>query len=92
MVDVVCGLRVFAGGMHPAISGHYRFRTERVYLPRGAVQIKKSSTNERVKLAKLEPAALLRTLALISDIMCAAQYSLPNAMRVRKWASRVASD
>jgi hypothetical protein len=82
MVDVDMWLRVFAGGTHPVISGHYRFRTKRVYLPRGAAQVKKSSTNERVKLATLEPAALLRTLALISDIMCAAQYSLPNAMRV----------
>jgi len=30
-------------------AGHYRFRTERVYLPRRPVQMKKSSTNERVK-------------------------------------------
>jgi hypothetical protein len=28
--------------MHPAVSGHYRFRTERVYLPRRAVQMKKN--------------------------------------------------
>jgi len=82
MVDVDMRAECFWGGTHPAISGHYRFGTKRVYLPRGAVQIKKISTNERVMLAKLEPAALLRTLALISDIMCAAQYSLPNAMRV----------
>jgi len=82
MVDVDMRAECFRGGTHPAMSGHYRFRTERVYLRRGAVQIKKSSTNERVKLAKLEPAAPLRTLALVSDIMCAAQYSLPNAMKV----------
>jgi hypothetical protein len=83
---------VFPGRHAFCCNRHYRFRTERVYLRRGAVQIKKSSTNERVKLAKLEPAAPLRTLALISDIMCAAQYSLPNAMQGRKWASRAASD
>jgi len=27
------------GDAHSAVSGHYRFRTERVYLPRRAVQI-----------------------------------------------------
>jgi hypothetical protein len=89
---LICGLRVFGGGTHPAISGHYRFRTERVYLPRGAVQIKKSSTNERVKLAKLEPAALLRTLALLSDIDVCSAIFLAEPMMVRKWASRAASD
>jgi hypothetical protein len=75
MVDVDAMAECFGGGTHPAASGHYRFRTERVYLPRHAVQTKKSSTTERVKLAKMEPAALLRTLALHLTAMCAAQYS-----------------
>jgi hypothetical protein len=48
MVDVDAMAECFGGGTHPAASGHYRFRTERVYLPRHAVQTKKSSTNERV--------------------------------------------
>jgi hypothetical protein len=56
---------VLWGGTHPAASEHYRFRTKRVYLPRHLVQTKKSSTSERVKLAKMEPAALLRTLRSI---------------------------
>jgi hypothetical protein len=74
MVDVDAMAKCFGGGTPPAASGHYRFRTERVYLPRHAVQAKKSSTNERVKLAKMEPAALLRTLAQHLTAMCAAQY------------------
>jgi hypothetical protein len=49
------------GGTHPAECGHYRFRTEQVYLPRRAIQMKKRPTNERVKLTKMEPAAQLRT-------------------------------
>jgi hypothetical protein len=54
MVDVDAMAECSGGGTHPAASGHYRFRTERVYLPRHAVQTKKSSTNERVKLAKMD--------------------------------------
>jgi len=50
------------GGRHSAGSGHYRFHTKRVYLPRRPVPMKKSLTSERVKLAKLEPAALLHSL------------------------------
>jgi hypothetical protein len=49
MVDVDMRAEGFLGGTHPALSRHYRFRTERVYLPRGTVQIKKSWSNERVK-------------------------------------------
>jgi len=41
MVDVDAMAECFGGGTHPAASGHYRFRTERVYLPRHAVQTKK---------------------------------------------------
>jgi hypothetical protein len=66
------------GGTYPAEPGHYRFRTERVYLPRRPVQMKKTSTNERVKLAKVEPAALLRTSGPHTvKAMCAAQYFRP---------------
>jgi hypothetical protein len=75
MVDVDAMAECFGGGTHPAAAGHYRFRTERVYLPRHTVQTKKSSATERVKLAKMEPAALLRTLAQYLTAMCVAQYS-----------------
>jgi len=61
--------------MHPAVSGHYRFRTERVYLRRGTIRTKKSSANEQVKLAMMEPAALLHTLASLPDIdVCSAIF------------------
>jgi hypothetical protein len=92
MVDVDMWARVFAGGAHPAIPGHYRFRTERVYLPRGAIRVKKSSANKRVRLAKLEPAALLRTLALISDITVCSAIFVAERNEGRKWTSRAASD
>jgi hypothetical protein len=49
------------GGTHPAESAHYRFRKQRVYPPRRAAEMKKGSTNERVKLANMEPAALSHT-------------------------------
>jgi hypothetical protein len=42
MVDVEAMAECFGGGTHPAAAGHYRFRTERVYLPRHTVQTKKS--------------------------------------------------
>jgi hypothetical protein len=83
---------VLGGGTHPAVSGHYRSRTERVYLPRRAVQIKKSSTKEQVKVAKMEPAALLRTLALISDVnVCSAIFSAESDDG-SQWRTRAAAD
>jgi len=69
--DMLVG--VLEGGRH-AGSGHYRFHTKRVYLPCRPVPMKKSLTNARVKLAKLEPAALLHSSRPTVIALCAAQY------------------
>jgi hypothetical protein len=72
---------VLVGGTYPAEAGHYRFRTERVYLPRRPVQMKKSSTNERVKWRMWN----LRRYCAPPDhnvkAMCAAQYFSSNRQR-----------
>jgi hypothetical protein len=61
MVNFDMWMGVFGGEQASCRVGPYRFRTERVYLPPRPVRMKKCSTNERVKVAELEPAALLRT-------------------------------
>ncbi len=49
--------------------------------------MKKSSTNERVKLAKLEPAALLHTSDQTVIALCAAQYFSSNPQPVHSAAT-----
>jgi hypothetical protein len=56
--DMLDGCIRKAAGKLP---GQYRFHTNRVYMPCRLVLMKKSLTNERVKLKELAPAALLHT-------------------------------
>jgi hypothetical protein len=80
-LDVVAEWFWWAARILPK-AGHYRFRTERVYLPRRPVQMKKSSTNERVKWRRWN----LRRYCAPPDhtvkAMCAAQYFSSNRQRV----------
>src|SRR5260370_19209200 len=81
-------LSVVGAGMHPAVSGHYRFRTERVYRRAAPSMIGKASPQEPITQVE---SGLPRNCAPFHDYpapMCAAQYPFGTELEMVSNAGR----